>query len=40
MHDFFAFIQKRMPQVLDEWEAERAAAGRATRAEPERPIAG
>ena len=27
MHDFFAFIQKRMPQVLDEWEAERAVRG-------------
>jgi DNA-binding transcriptional regulator GbsR (MarR family) len=26
MHDFFVFIQKRMPKLLEEWEAERADA--------------
>jgi DNA-binding transcriptional regulator GbsR (MarR family) len=27
MHDFFLFVQTRMPTLLEEWEAERAAAG-------------
>jgi len=35
MHDFFVFIQRRMLQLLEEWEAERAGAP----APPEEPAA-
>jgi predicted transcriptional regulator len=28
MRDFYAFVQERMPQLLDDWTASRAALGR------------